>query len=103
VQLGGDPPNQNNYAPADPDDTTHTPNFRQLCQSGLADGLIAHINTQAPKLTDSGVIRQASTDLTSTASPVSTPPHRYLVRWSTTNGRVLRQVQLIPTVAAWCP
>lgn len=103
VKRDGDPPNQEQYAPANPDNPAHTPTFRQLCQSGLADNLISHINSAAPKQTGAAVIRTASMDLTSTSPPSSTPPHRYLVRWSTAEGRVLRQVELIPTVAAWCP
>ena len=102
VQTGGNPPNQNQYVPANPDDPAHTPTFRQLCALGLADNLISHINS-TPKLTGSEITRLASADLSSTGSPSSTTPHRYLVRWSSTDGRVLRQVQLIPTVAAWCP
>jgi prepilin-type N-terminal cleavage/methylation domain-containing protein len=102
VQIGVNPPNQNQYVPANPDDPAHTPTFRQLCTVGLADNLISHINS-TPKLTGSEITRRASTDLSSYGSPSSTPPQRYLVRWSGTDGRVLRQVQLIPTVAAWCP
>jgi prepilin-type N-terminal cleavage/methylation domain-containing protein len=102
VQTGGNPPNQNQYVPANPDDPAHTPTFRQLCAVGLAENLISHINS-TPKLTGSEITRRASTDLSSSGSPSSTPPQRYLVRWSGTDGRVLRQVQLIPTVAAWCP
>ena len=102
VQTGGNPPNQNQYVPANPDDPAHTPTFRQLCAVGLADNLISDINS-TPKLTSSEITRLASTDLSSTDSPSSTPPQRYLVRWSSNDGRVLRQVQLMPTVAAWCP
>jgi prepilin-type N-terminal cleavage/methylation domain-containing protein len=102
VQTGGNPPNQNQYVPANPDDPAHTPTFRQLCAVGLADNLISDINS-TPKLTSSEITRLASTDLSSTGSPSSTPPQRYLVRWSSTDGRVLLQVQLMPTVAAWCP
>ena len=102
VQAGGNPPNQNQYVPTNPDNPADTPTFRQLCAAGLADNLISHINS-TPKLTGSEITRRASTDLSSTGSPSSTPPQRYLVRWSGTDGRVLRQVQLIPTVAAWCP
>ena len=100
VQTGGNPPNQNQYVPATP--AAHTPTFHELCALGLADNLISHINS-TPKLTGSEITRLASADLSSTGSPSSTTPHRYLVRWSSTDGRVLRQVQLIPTVAAWCP
>ena len=103
VDLENDPPNQEEYAPANPDNPAHTPTFRELCQANLTDNLISHINSQVPKITDADVSREASTDLSATTPPASTPPHRYLVRWSTTDGRVLRQVQLIPTVAAWCP
>lgn len=102
VQTGGNPPNQNQYVPANPDDPANTPTFHELCTLGLADNLISHINS-TPKLTGSEITRLASADLSSTGSPSSTTPHRYLVRWSSTDGRVLRQVQLIPTVAAWCP
>ncbi len=40
-----------------------------------------------------------------TGGQQSIPPHRYRVDWraDSGNGRLLRQVQLIPTVAAWCP
>lgn len=105
VKLVGDPPNQDQYAPADPDNPAHTPTFRQLCQTELADNLISHINNQAAKQTDIAVSRKASTDPSTTIPPTSTPPHRYVVTWRTNDAdqRVLRQVQLIPTVAAWCP
>jgi prepilin-type N-terminal cleavage/methylation domain-containing protein len=102
VQTDGNPPNQNQYVPANPDDPANTPTFHELCAVGLVDNLISHINS-TPKLTGSEITRLASADLSSTGSPSSTTPHRYLVRWSSTDGRVLRQVQLIPTVAAWCP
>ena len=102
VQTAGNPPNQNQYVPANPDDPTHSPTFRQLCAVGLADNLISHINS-IPKITGNEITLHASTDLSSSVSPSSLPPHRYLVRWSTTDGRILRQVQLVPTVAAWCP
>ena len=52
VQTGGNPPNQNQYVPANPDDPAHTPTFRQLCAVGLADNLISDINS-TPKLTGS--------------------------------------------------
>ena len=100
VQTGGNPPNQNQYVPANPDDPAHTPTFRQLCASGLSNDLITHINSpEVPQ-------RTASLDPASSAvvngTNKSVRPHRYLVTWSA-GGRQVRQVQLIPTVAAWCP
>ena len=108
VQTGGNPPNQNQYVPANPDDPAHTPTFRQLCASGLSNDLITHINSSAvPQLTGGNdVSRNASLDPASSAvvnvTNKSVRPHRYLVPWSA-GGRQVRQVQLIPTVAAWCP
>ncbi len=97
--LAGDPPDQDQYVPDDPDDPSHNPTFRQLCTSGLADDLVAQINSTAVAA-GPNVSRQASLD--PPGSTTSIPPHRYRVRWSS-GGRTLRQVQLTPTVAAWCP
>ena len=108
VQTGVNPPNQNQYVPANPDDPAHTPTFRQLCASGLSNVLIDHINSTAvPQLTGGNdVSRNASLDPASSAvvngTNKSVRPHRYLVTWSA-GGRQVRQVQLIPTVVAWCP
>jgi prepilin-type N-terminal cleavage/methylation domain-containing protein len=97
--LGGAPPNQNQYAPANPDDPSHNPSFRQHCTAGLADGLVAQINGTT-SVAGPDVVRSASLE---PALTTSTPPHRYRVRWSRGDGHLLRQVQLIPTVAGWCP
>ena len=99
ANLNGDPPDQDSYAPDDPDDSTHSPTFRQLCTAGLANALVTQINSTAVAA-GPNVSRVASLDPAGSTS--STPPHRYRVRW-TSDGRTLRQVQLIPTVAAWCP
>lgn len=99
ADLSGDPPNQNNYVPDDPDDPAHTPTFRQLCAAGLANGLVTQVNATAVEA-GPNVTRMAS--LQPAGSTSSATPHRYQVRWSS-NGRTLRQVELIPTVAAWCP
>ena len=97
------PPDQDHYAPGDPDDDSQGRSFRQLCASGLLTGLITAIGG-SNTLTDSTVVRTVSLDPASTdAAGLSIPPHRYRVVWSDASGRELRQVQLIPTVAAWCP
>lgn len=106
VDLIGDPPNQGEYIPPNaPNALAPYTTFLGLCQSGLANALISHINTAAPTLTTGEVTRLASLDpasLDPDATSQSGPPHRYLVTW-TAGGRQVRQVQLIPTVAAWCP
>ena len=99
ASLGGDPPNQSSYVPDDPDDPAHSPTFRQLCGAGLANGLVNQVNATAV-VAGPNVTRVAS--LEPAGSTSSATPHRYRVRWSS-NGRTLRQVELIPTVAAWCP
>jgi prepilin-type N-terminal cleavage/methylation domain-containing protein len=99
ASLGGDPPDQSSYVPDDPDDPAHSPTFRQLCGAGLANGLVNQVNATAV-VAGPNVTRVAS--LEPAGSTSSATPHRYRVRWSS-NGRTLRQVELIPTVAAWCP
>lgn len=87
-----DPPNQNGYVPSNPQ------TMQAICQQGLADALVTSIGTTATAI-GPGVMRTASfPDNTQT----SVPPHRYTVTWKS-GDRVLRQVQLIPTVAGWCP
>ena len=103
VALSGDPPNQEQYVPAD------YAAFNDLCAKGLANGLITHINATAIPArlnTVFQVTRTAALDPTSVDDDdptLSAPPHRYLVTWRSADNRVIRQVQLIPTVAAWCP
>lgn len=112
VKLDGDPPNQEQYIPKnDPNAPTPYKAFLGLCDSGLVSDLITHINTPISQLVDPKVVkREAILDPASTIEVVegttkttkSVAPHRYLVTWSA-GGRQVRQVQLIPTVAAWCP
>lgn len=95
IKTQSDVPNQNEYIALTAAEANSP--FRNLCASGLTDQLVTAINA-APQVSGPDVERIASN-----TNP-SLPPHHYLVTWtSTTNGRVLRQVQLIPTVAAWCP
>lgn len=95
IKREGNAPNQNEYISPSAADANSP--FRSLCNSDLTAKLVEAINTSA-KVAGPNVERLATDD-----NP-SLPPHHYLVTWtSKTNGRVLRQVQLIPTVAAWCP
>jgi prepilin-type N-terminal cleavage/methylation domain-containing protein len=95
------PPNQDQYAPSDPDDPGHTPTFRQRCLAGLLTSLLATLgsNTTLPGTT---IQRTVVLDPANSVGGASVPPHRYLVTWRQ-GATTLRQVQLVPTVAAWCP
>ncbi|MFM7314638.1 MAG: PilW family protein [Cyanobium sp.] len=119
------PPNQNQYVPDDgPEDPSGgkdqpvtgidrilTPvdkSFRQLCAQGLLYRLLPELSALNPDhdLVDVGVTRTVSLDPASSAPGAATdsiPPHRYRVDWKDRDGTLLRQVQLVPTVAAWCP
>lgn len=99
------PPDQDQYAPADPDNRSHSPTFRALCNRGLVDTLITRIES-LPPLADDTIQRTVvvdSSSLDQAGQRASIPPHRYRVEWRNADDRLLRQVQLIPTVAAWCP
>lgn len=110
------PPDQGGYAPADVDATpTGGRSFRALCAQGLLTNLLAALQTTGEIdgeatpgrtiLVGTSVQRTVSL-LEAGGSGTATeslPPHRYRVDWRDADGRLLRQVQLIPTVAAWCP
>ena len=111
-----DPPDQDAYAPPNADAILPGGrSFRDLCDSGLLTALFSALEaageihregpTQAITLVGTHVQRTVSLlDATGTAAArQSAPPHRYRVDWLDGQGRLLRQVQLIPTVAAWCP
>lgn len=98
-------PDQDEYAPAEIGSAQGS-DFRALCNQGLLNDLFAsHIGTQ----TLPGTTVQRTVHLLDavevTGGQQSISPHRYRVDWraDSGNGRLLRQVQLIPTVAAWCP
>lgn len=99
--LTGNPPNQDGYVPVDVNGTVDQA-FLDLCAAGLSDGLVSQINaTPSADLINQGINRTASHEPAGTSS---VPPHRVRVRWTDdANGRTLRQVQLTPTVAGWCP
>jgi prepilin-type N-terminal cleavage/methylation domain-containing protein len=63
VQTGGNPPNQNQYVPANPDDPAHTPTFRQLCATRLQ--ILRHV----PSTPDGAI--SASATLASSANAFS--------------------------------
>lgn len=71
------------------------------CSSGaLIDNLITAIDTAATPASFGNLgIRRRS------ASANSDDPatNRYMVTWSGSDGRQLRQVTLVPTMAGWCP
>lgn len=107
-------PDQADYAPAEIDaPLPGGSSFRALCASGLLTNLlealerIGEIDTQ----TQPGKILLSGTQVERTVSlldvdsttQASLPPHRYRVDWLAADDRLLRQVQLSPTVAAWCP
>lgn len=98
------PPDQDGYAPADIDASPEgIPSFRDLCARGLLTNLISALGART--LEGTGVRRTVSLldAASSGTAQASIPPHRYRVDWRNAEGRLLRQVQLIPTVAAWCP
>lgn len=99
-----EPPDQNQYVPNTfnaelNDPNLSKPNFSQLCERGLANDLVKEIQEET---LPPGVARHTAILDSVDANGKSVPPHRYRVSWSA-DGRVLRQVQLVPTVAAWCP
>lgn len=111
------PPDQDDYAPADADAILPGvlpagSSFRSLCESGLLSNLISALQSTGDIHPEArpGEIRLAGTAVRRTVSRLdlneaqqSLPPHRYRVDWRDGDGRLLRQVQLIPTIAAWCP
>lgn len=99
--LEGNPPNQDGYVPVNVNGTVD-PAFTALCTAGLSNALVSQINsTASAALISQGISRTASLEPNGTSS---SPPHRYRVRWTADDGgRTLRQVQLTPTVAGWCP
>jgi prepilin-type N-terminal cleavage/methylation domain-containing protein len=98
VAEGAEPPNQGEYMPVDP---ALAP---ALCAPGLSTDLVARVNGLAAL--GGGIQRTAQLDpsagVVNGAGEITSPPHRYLVSWSQ-GTTTLRQVQLVPTVAAWCP
>jgi len=109
-------PDQDAYAPADVDASLGGgSSFRALCQRGLLMPLLSALETTgdirrdastgAITLVGTGVQRSVSLlDATGSGTTLqSVAPHRYRIDWRDGDGRLLRQVQLVPTVAAWCP
>lgn len=117
VAAATPPPDQDHYAPADidapepedPDDPDPPATFRGVCASGLLTDLLSFLQVDneahtSATLAGTGVTRDVDLDPASKgADGLSIPPHRYIVTWKDGQSRVLRQVQLSPTVAAWCP
>lgn len=110
------PPDQDAYAPANVDALLPGGrSFRDLCDSGLLTNLFTALeaagdldrnaSTGTSTLVGTRVQRTVSLqDATGAGTGrQSLAPHRYRVDWRDGEGRLLRQVQLIPTVAAWCP
>lgn len=107
------PPDQDHYAPplVDGRQSSTTPSFGELCEQGLLTSLLGSLGANQPNGTllntgyaDITLRRFVSVDPASrSAETVSIRPHRYLVSWKNGQDKLLRQVQLTPTVAAWCP
>lgn len=95
-------PDQDGYAPAT---AAGISSFRALCDKGLLTNLISTLErTLGDQILEGTGVRRTVNLLDATGTPPeSLPPHRYRVDWWDADGRLLRQVQLIPTVAAWCP
>lgn len=71
-----------------------------LCESSaLLTNLITAIDASdpPPSFATLGITRQSPSLDSDTSS------HRYTVTWVDGNGRSLRQITLVPTVANWCP
>lgn len=105
------PPDQDDYAPIDDEATIDAGrSFRELCSQGLLDNLVTALQNTG-EIDANGIlagtsVRRTVTLLEASGTPLqSLPPHRYRVDWRAADGhgRLLRQVQLIPTIAAWCP
>ena len=97
-------PSEKQYSPAS---SVSDIDFRSLCNppslSGpsLVDPLLVEIRELArgAKLVTLGITREVVKD------SQDTPPlaHRYHVTWKSSDNKLLRQITLSPTVAAWCP
>ncbi|QPN64739.1 hypothetical protein [Synechococcus sp. CBW1004] len=103
-------PGQGDYAPDyfDAEDSlakgTRFTAFEALCAQGLLTELKRAIDDQALEGAPEGAaVNRTVHLLDATEGGLSLPPHRYRVDWKDADERLLRQVQLIPTVAAWCP
>lgn len=98
-------PDQDGYAPADIG-SDQDGGFRARCDRGLLNELLARdIGTQTLPGTSVQRTVHLLDAIASDSGQESLPPHRYRVDWraDSGSGRLLRQVTLMPTVAAWCP
>ena len=105
IDTVGAAPGQAEYYP---DNALALVKFNDLCSSSAllvvpsasyGSGLVTLINATArpTELVSLGITRTVTVDATSpTAS-------RYTVTWNSSDGSLLRQINLTPTAAAWCP
>ncbi len=96
-------------ASSDPDEDGYYPqgsgarddfDIDRCLNGGLLDNLISAIKAQAAPASFSSLDIQRKEPVIDTADLAS---HRYSITWVDANGRRLRQVTLVPTVAHWCP
>lgn len=96
--IAASDPGENDYYPG----TTATrASVDAQCSSGaLIDNLITAINAAATPASFSnlGIRRRPAS-----ANSDDPATNRYMVTWSSSDGRQLRQVTLVPTMAGWCP
>ena len=105
IDTVGAAPGQAEYYP---DNALALVKFNDLCSNSAllvvpsvsyGSGLVTLINATArpTELVSLGITRTVTVDATSpTAS-------RYTVTWNSSDGSLLRQINLTPTAAAWCP
>lgn len=105
IDTVGAAPGQAEYYP---DSALAQTRFNYLCKNSLllvvpsatyGTGLVTLITATArpAELVSLGITRTVTVDATApTAS-------RYVVTWNSSDGSLLRQINLTPTAAAWCP
>jgi type II secretory pathway pseudopilin PulG len=97
-------PSEKQYSPAS---SVSDIDFRSLCNPpslsspSLVDPLLVEIRglARGSKLVALGITREVGKD----SQDVLPLAHRYHVLWKNQDNKLLRQITLSPTVAAWCP
>ena len=96
--IAASDPGENDYYP---DTAADRATVDAQCNSGaLIDNLITAIKSAATPASfgNLGIRRRPAS-----ASSDDPATNRYTVTWSSSDGRQLRQVTLVPTMAGWCP
>jgi type II secretory pathway pseudopilin PulG len=105
IDTVGAAPGQAEYFP---DNAMALVKFNDLCNNSAllvvpsisyGSGLVTLINATArpTELVSLGITRTVTVDSTSPTA------NRYSVTWNSSDGSLLRQINLTPTAAAWCP